>query len=325
MDKFDMIEQAKQDALKGVSLSRDTLVQFLSWNPESQEVLVLRQAAREVAAKISRNRAFLWAAIGLDSKPCAMNCDFCSLGEAWGLIKEEVELTEEEILSYAREYVAGGVRWIVLRTTQFYGFERLLQVARKIRREVPGEYELGANIGEFDLAMATKMHEAGLEFVYHSVRLGEGKDTRFSVDERMKTLEAVKESALKLVYLVEPIGPEHSVDEIADAILLINDCDASVTGAMERVPVPGTPLGKFPGITEERLAQIVAVTRLGSGSAEDICAHQPSRLAMASGANVAVVERGAIPREGGMMSAKEWNGFDADMAKDWFSNQSYQV
>jgi biotin synthase len=94
---------------------------------------------------------------------------------------------------------------------------------------------------------------------------------------------------------------------------------------MERVPVPGTPLGEFPGITEEKFAQIVAVTRLGSGKTEDICAHQPSQMAMASGANVAVVEKGAIPREGGMISAKEWNGFDASKAKGWFSNQSYQI
>lgn len=323
---MDLIKRAKKSALSGEILDRESIIYLLKIDPGSEECEELGQAAREVASAVCKDRAYLWGAIGIDYKACPMNCNYCSLGEEWGIVKDESELREDEIIDIVRKYVKESVRWIVLRTTQFYSLDKLIDLAKKIRQTVPGQYELGANAGEFDGETAQKMFNAGLEFVYHSLRLREGMDTKFNPHDRLATLEAVKNSPLKLVSLVEPIGIEHTNEEIADSFLNIMKYKAVVTGGMKRVPVRGTPLGELSALPEERLAQIVAVTRLAAGfNAPDICVHQASERAFKWGANVAVVETGAIPRDTCCSSKDEWNGFDPDTAKKWFNCYNYQV
>lgn len=326
MENRRLIDEAKASALAGKILDRERIIALLNIDPETEEGELLGQAAREVASVVCKDRAYLWAAIGLDYRACPMDCGFCSLGASWGFVQDEVEYSDEEVIAQVRKFAGDGVRWIVLRTTQFYDLYKLIALAQKIKKAVPGEYELGVNVGEFDEEIAQRMVEAGLEFVYHSVRLGEGRDTKFDPRERMATLNAVKNSPLKLVYLVEPIGVEHSNEEMADCFLTAMKYNAVVTGGMERVPVKGTPLGDFPALPERRLAQIVAVTRLAAGfHAPDICVHRGSELAMSWGANVTVVETGAIPRDNCCSAQGEWNGFDAKTAAEWFHRQGYQV
>ncbi len=326
MNTIELIERAKESALSGKLLDRDSIVALLEIDPESKECQLLGKAAREAASAICGDRAYLWAAIGLDYKACSMNCNYCSLGEEWGLVTEETEYTEDEILQLVRQFVDQGVRWIVLRTTEYYSLDRVMEISKKIKEKVKGEYELGLNVGEFDEKLAGRMTGVGLEFVYHTLRLREGIDTKFDPADRLATLKAVSESSLNLVSLVEPLGVEHTNEEIADNFLIAMKYGAAVTGCMERVPVKGTPLGELPAVSEKRLAQVIAVTRLAAGSlAPDICVHRASELAMEWGANVTVVETGAIPRDVGCSSKAEWRGFDPAAAKRWFESKGYQV
>lgn len=326
MKALELIEKAKDSALKGRVLDRESIISLLQIDPESEECQLLGDAARSVATEICSDRAYLWAAIGVDFKPCPMNCDYCSLGEKWGIVKEERVLEEREVIELVSQFIKQGVRWIVLRSTQFYSLDKLLELSALIRKEVQGDYELGLNVGEFDERIALRMTDAGLGFVYHTLRLREGVNTRFDPDERLATLEAVKKSPLKLVYLVEPLGIEHTNEEIADSFLTAMKYGASVTGCMERIPVPGTPLGELPAISERRLAQVIAVTRLAAGiHAPDICVHRASMLAMEWGANVTVVETGAVPRDTCCSSKENWKGFTPEAAKEWFESCDYQV
>lgn len=326
MDSLALVRKAKEEALAGKLLDRDTIIALLDIDPWSKAGEYLGQAAREVAAAVCKNRAYLWAAIGLDFRACPMSCNFCSLGEHWGLVGEEREFSETDIVRAVEEYVRDGVRWIVLRTTQFYDLEKLIELVPRIRETVPGSYQLVLNVGEFDAAVAARMARAGVEYVYHTVRLREGIDTKFNPVERMATLRAVNSSPLQLVYLVEPVGVEHTNEEIANAFLTAMQFGAVVTGAMARVPVTGTPLGRLPVVAPERLAQIAAVTRLAAGyRAPDICVHPASKLALQWGANVTVVEKGAIPREAGCHTGSCWQGFDAATAKEWFAACGYRV
>jgi len=255
-----------------------------------------------------------------------MNCDFCSLGEKWGIVRETRSYDARETVAQVREYAEAGVRWIVLRTTEFYSQDALGDMIRTIRTEVPGDYEIGLNIGEFDLAKANWLADCGVDFIYHSLRLGEGKDTRFDPKVRLSTLQAVKDSPLKLVFLVEPVGIEHKNEEIADLILLTAQYGAIVSGSMARIPVAGTPLGVHPQVSDARMAQIIAVTRLACGSCvPDICIHPGTRLAMEFGANVTVIETGSVPRDTCCCSGGKWNQFDAAHAKELFVQAGYTV
>ncbi|UWG97606.1 MAG: radical SAM protein [Candidatus Dehalobacter alkaniphilus] len=323
MTDLELIDFAKQNALAGKTLDKASIVQLLSIQPDSPADKALGKAAREVAASVTGNRGYLWGAIGLDAVPCSMNCEFCSLGEKWGIVQESKKISDEEIMAKVKQFAEIGASWIILRTTEFYDLKKLGTFAARIKKKVPGQYLLGINVGEFDLETANYLYKSGVDIVYHTVRLGEGKNTRFSIEERLETIRAIRESPLQLAFSVEPVGIEHTNEEIADLIVVACENGSVQTGGMARIPVKGTPLGDLPQVSDERMAQIGAVIRLANGQG-DVCIYPPSEQALEKGANVLIIETGAIPRDSDCYSEKEWKQFSADKARAWFDKHGFQ-
>jgi len=322
---WNIIDKAGEDCISGKGIKKDTMITLLNLDPSSKEAAYLRKTANRAAHVITDNSAYLWGAIGIDFVPCSMNCKFCSFGEKWGIIKDEVIYSEEEIIEQVKDYADSGIRFIVLRTTEFYNIDDLCRKIKKIKHAIKGGYELILNVGEFDSKTACKIHEAGVSGIYHAIRLREGTDTPFDPDVRENTMKAVKDSPLKLISLVEPVGNEHTADELANNFIRIMNHDACISGAMARIPVAGTPLGDTSMITEERIAQLTAVFRLAaSKKIPDICVHPCSEMTAMAGANVAVIEKGAIPRDDKFMN-NEWKSLTADRAKKMFDSSGYEV
>jgi len=308
------ISRAKELALSGKRLSRDLMIALLNIEENSPEFFQLGEAAREVSVAVTKNRAYLWGAIGMDFSPCAKSCDFCSLGEKWGIASAEdsYKMDSDEVIKRVSDYVNSGVRWIALRTNHFYNHEQLVNLVKDIRSQIPGDYELGLNIGDFDGLYADELYVAGANFAYHALRLREGVDTPFDRAERIATMSAINQSGLYLTHMVEPVGVEHTNEELADLYNIILDHNTRVSGVIARIPVAGTPLGVYPQISEARLAHIVAFTRLASaGIVEDIFALPSSQQAVSFGANVAVLDSGAIPRASNFVK-EGWRGITRD-------------
>lgn len=319
-----LILEAERQTLNKQPLSREAILALLALDPDSPEAVFLGQAARRVATKVSGNKGKVWAAIGIDYRPCPMNCKFCSFGEDFGAISDSSCLSDEEVIAYAKAFAEEGAEWLSLRTTESYGAKELNNLASEIKNQVGDRLKLVANTGEVNAHAAKDLEAAGFSVAYHVVRLREGSDTPFDPNERLKTLDEIRDSDLDFAALVEPVGSEHTNEEIADSLIRDLDYNVKISGAMARVPVPGTPLGDIAPISEKRLAQIIAVTRLAAGyRAPDICVHPPSVLAMEMGANVVVVDVGAVPRSTAV-SDKAWKGFDVKTAKEWFARAGYR-
>ncbi len=322
---MNQIQRAKEKALKGIPLTEEEIISLLEIPLGSKEDQELRIAARDVAREKTKNTAYIWCAIGADFDICPMNCKFCSFGEDWKIVKKKVRYTTKEIIEKARTFIEGGTRFVVLRTTEFYQIPKLLTIVKKMRKEIPGDYEIILNTGELDMTISNLMFEEGVNGIYHACRIREGIDTPFEVSTRRNTMKNVMRSKLDLISLVEPIAPEHTNEEIAKNFLNIVDCKASISGAMARIPVKGTPLGDTEMISESRLAQIIAVLRLSGGNiVEDICVHPVSLEALQSGANIMVVETGAVPRDD-KLEESNWNGLDLKKAHELFEKAGYQV
>lgn len=320
-----IIDKAKDAALNGIPLTRDEIIKLLEIPLNSDEDKLLREAAYEVAIKKCNNKAYIWSAVGADYAPCLMNCKFCSFGKKWKIVKKPVHYSTKQIVDKVRMFVDEGAKYIVLRTTEFYSIPKLLEIVKVIREEVQGDYEVIFNTGELDMTISNLMVESGVNGVYHACRLREGIDTPFDPWDRKNTMNNVRRSGLKLISLVEPIGVEHTNEEIADNFLEILKCEAAISGAMARIPVPGTPLGEFEKISDSRLAQIIAVLRLAGGSVvKDICVHPATLEALKSGANIMVVETGAIPRDVNC-EADSWHGMDMEKARNLLKEAGYIV
>ena len=111
-----------------------------------------------------------------------MNCKFCSFGTEWGLVKDEIIYTKEEVIEMARAYVEAGVTTLTLRSTEFYDLATLTEWLHDIREAVPGNYMINLNVGEMTPAMAEAAYQAGATSAYHVIRMREGVDTPLSVE-----------------------------------------------------------------------------------------------------------------------------------------------
>lgn len=320
------IDRLAADSLNGKTMDRQDIIDLIRPDPLSEEVKYLRAKAHEVAKKITDNTAFLWGAMGIDYTVCEMNCKFCTFGRAWGIVEEDKFYSHEEIEKQMKEYLDAGVHYIVLRTTEAYSVNELCNKVTLLRKTFPGTYEFIVNIGDFNETTAKQLHEAGVDGVYHALRLREGIDTDFNPDMRKATMNAVQNSPLQLISLVEPVGIEHTPEELADNFLSILSHGAIISGIMARVPVKGTPLGDaHEMISEDRIAQLTAVFRLAGGKeTPNICTHPLSKAAADSGANVFVVETGAVPRDDQLID-EMWHHRTPTGATEIFNQAGYTV
>ena len=319
------IQEAKQKALDCICLTKEEIIKLLEIPLDSEEDKLLRKAAYDVAMKKTTGRGYIWSAVGADYAPCLMNCKFCSFGDKWKIVKKPVHYSTKEIIEKAKVFVENGAKYIVLRTTEFFSIPKLIEIVKKMRKEVPGDYEVIFNTGELDMTISNLMVESGVDGVYHACRLREGIDTPFDPWDSKNTMSNVHRSGLKLISLVEPIGIEHTNEEIAENFLEILKYEAFISGAMARIPVPGTPLGEIEKISDKRIAQIIAVLRLSGGNiVKDICVHPVTLEALKSGANVMVVETGAIPRDTAC-EKESWNGVDMQRANELLKEAGYKV
>jgi biotin synthase len=311
--------------LDGEMVGRAELITLLSVDAESDAVQPIYEAGREAARRFVNNEARLWASLGLNFAPCPMSCSFCAFGEKWGVVKTAGEMPHEQALAWAVKFAQAGMKWLSLRTTEDYPLDKLCELAHRIGEATENGIELVANTGEFDAEGSRRLREAGFTTIYHVMRMREGIDTGIPPEDRRKTLAAIRDSDLKLAFLIDPIGPEHNAEELADTFLCALEYGATLSGAMARVPIPGTPLAHYGQIGDRKLALITAVTRLvGGPRVPDICVHPHSELAVRAGANTVVVETGAVPRDTEEIDV-EWQGFTCEKAWSLMAAAGYQT
>jgi biotin synthase len=111
-------------------------------------------------------------------------------------------------------------------------------------------------------------------------------------------LKNFQEAGLSVGTCVEPVGPEHANEELADMILFTASLNPAYSGAGRRISIPGTKMAEKGMISELRMAQIVAVTRLGMPrTVLGNCTHEPCTLGGLAGATLFWAESGANPRD----------------------------
>lgn len=281
------------------TLSQDEIVSMLTINPASREAMTLMAESSRIAREITGNTAEVHGQFALNLSPCPINCEFCAFSSKYGIFKEKKELSIDECVAYAKAFDDTPENASVfLMTTANYDFGKLIETAAEVRKNLRPETMMIANVGDMTLEKAQKMKDAGFNGTYHAIRMGEGNKTKAPVKQRMETIRNFQEAGLIVGTCVEPIGPEHSNEEIAEKILLAASFDPAFSGAMRRINIPGSSLEQYGMITELRLAQIVAVTRIATPfSVKGNCTHEPNILGASSGANLLWAEVGGNPRD----------------------------
>ena len=293
------LEHVLEKALAREALSRQEAAWLLrEVDPRSPEMYVLMGAANQLTRESSGNRGEIHAQIGVNVAPCPHSCGFCSFAAQAGVFKERLDMSPDEAAARAKRFAAEGANAIYLMTTGNYDFDRFLEVAEAVRASIPAEVPLVANIDDLGLNEAQRLLKAGFQGAYHAIRMGEGRDTGIPPERRLATMRAILQAGLRLAYCVEPIGPEHTVEEIVEKTFIGKEYGVWFSGAMRRIPVAGTALASRGTISELELAKIVAVVRLVmDDSVRAHCTHEPNLPSLLAGANLVWAESGSNPRD----------------------------
>jgi biotin synthase len=289
--------EISEKALAGAVLDAAAIEALYALETFTPEAAYVQWAGRRMSAEASGGVAEIHAQIGLNASPCPMNCHFCSFAACNKLRQSAVEIPLAEVREYAKIYEDQGANLILLLMTANYSFDRFLEAAAEVRRVIRPELPLLANTGDFDLPAAREMKKAGINGIYHAIRLGEGKLTGIKPETRRRTIAAAQAAGLKLCTCVEPVGPEHTAAELTEATLLCRELDPVFSGAGKRVAVPGSLLEKNGMCSEARMALYVAVYRLATGRGCALNCSGHSMLTAQAGANIAWAEVGTNPRD----------------------------
>jgi len=281
---------------------------------DSLEIEVTRSIANAVQRKRYNNEAILLGQIGIDVFPCPGKCAFCAFGEGHTNFAES-HLTIEEVIQRAHSFADGNDLFaLFLMAMHTYDFDRLLNIVKVVRTEIPAHTQIVINIGDFDLVQALELKTAGVNGAYHVLRLREGEDTALDPTQRRQTFATIRDAGLDFYYCCEPIGPEHSPEELVEQLFVGIEYGCFQHATMRRVAVPGSPLAARGQITEYRLAQItavVALATLNSPNTKNFAVHEPNLIGLTSGANVVYAETGINPRD---TAADTAGGRGLDMA-----------
>ncbi|MEN6403751.1 MAG: radical SAM protein [Armatimonadia bacterium] len=291
------VEQIIAGALAGEPVTREQAIRLLTdVECNSLEMAVLCGAADRLSRQRAGNLGEVFSQIGINCGHCTKECDFCVLRSVEG----EARMTEEQAVEQALAFVNAGANTVGLMVTADYPFEGFLEMGRAVRKAIPAGFPIVGNVGDFDAVQAGELVSAGYTAVYHVIRLREGIDTRIDPQLRRLTLLAARSAGLDVSYCLEPIGPEHSPEELVDALLLGREFTPTSMATMRRIAVPGTPLASRGQISEAEQARAQAVITLVASSWPNlmmVSAHEPSKQLLRAGANRVTAEAGVNPRD----------------------------
>ncbi len=312
--KIDNILTKAQDL---AGLEESEACALLRLNLESREVYALMETANRISRELFGQKGETHFHIGVNVEPCPFNCRFCSLAATAGVFHESIEFSEDEIVSWARSAQACSADAINVMTTGTYELASLMELARVLKTEV--NTPLVANTRDISHREGEQLLDAGFSGFYHALRLGEGRDTPFTVEKRLHTIEVIRDVGLLWMNCVEPVGPEHSPEEIAHLMVLARKHGATYSGVMRRVNFPGSPLESVGMISERELARMVAVSRLVMGNIPKAhCTHEPHSASLLAGANLFFPEVGASPRDR-IADTGKGRGRSVDMCRRLFT------
>lgn len=279
------------------TILKKTILSQLEIIEESTEWYELLQKADTWARKEFNNTGTIFAQIGFDAQPCPVNCAFCALAEDATCFTESHILDTQSLTKYVNSLLKDGINELFLMTTASFDANLFLTYAQLVRSLIPKEMRLIANTKDFDLDYAEKLKHVGFTGVYHICRLGEGIDTAITTENRIKTLDAVRKSGLELYYCIEPIGPEHTNEQIATEIIRAAEYNTPVMAVMKRISVFGTKMYEWGEISAQRLATICAIAVLNVKPQRAMGVHEPEKLCLTAGANQLYTEYGKNPRD----------------------------
>ncbi|MDR2295279.1 MAG: hypothetical protein LBD95_00635 [Clostridiales Family XIII bacterium] len=287
-------------AYAGISPGRADCAHMLAFDENSLESQIMRAVATDIVRGGNDNSAVILGQIGLEMAPCPGNCGFCSFGKDHTSLAS-YRVGDEDFVAKLTDFTKDDDLYgLYLMCMHEYDLDFFLDRVKLAKQLIKGSTQLLSNVGDSDADAFLEMKKAGVTGVYHVCRLGEGCVTALDPERRLKTMRGALDAGLQIFSCLEPIGPEHTIEQLVDNMFIGIELGCTQHAAMRREPVPGSPLAGRGQISNLRLGQITAVVALATFSMPTmtyIGVHEPTEIGYVSGANVATAETGVNPRD----------------------------
>ena len=312
-------------SLAGKTMEAAEIKQLFSFPAISEESYYIQYAARILNQELNDGLAEVHGQVGIISGPCPCNCQFCSFAASNRIFHQQRQESWENIRKQCLDLETAGANAIYLMGTAALPFQGFLEIASRVRRQLRPETVMIANIADFGYQEALALKAAGLTGVYHALRLGEGQVTRISPARRRESMQSARQAGLKLGTCVEPVGPEHSVDELVEKTLLTREMGAVFSGAARRIDIPGSPLAVHGMSSKAQMALTVAVVALATGQGvAGNCTHEPDITGVMAGASLLWAESGSNPRDT-CEATENHRGFSVSRCMEIFREAEVEV
>ena len=225
-----------------MNFSKQEILNLLTLEFSEFEKTVM-QPARELYRK-GENRLYASAMLGFDNI-CKNQCLYCGM-RAGSKGVERYRMTPQEVLAAVSQAVAMGVDRIFLISGEdpSYGFDALLKITEGVKGM---GLHLSLACGELDLSQYGELKAAGadeyvLKFEMSDPDTFDRLNPSTNFRRRMKGIEAIRESGMKLASGNIVGFPGQSLEQLANDILLMKKLEISWAPIIPYLPAVGTPL-----------------------------------------------------------------------------------
>lgn len=273
------------------------ILKLLAIDCHSEDLYHLLSASNALSRRVFNNIGYVFVQLGLNAEPCSGNCLFCSMGKDHFSIDSRWRKSSQDVVQDVLALNKQKVDDVFLMSTVDYPLNDYISIVESVKPHLGTDMRLVANVGDFDISDAQALKKAGVTGVYHVNRLREGIDTSIDPEQRERTIDALRSADLELYYCIEPIGAEHSYEEILYEIRHAQQLQPEVMAVMRRVTVENTPMAGHSSISAIELTKIAAVTNLVVRPKRAMNLHETEQMSLLAGVNQLYAEFGANPRD----------------------------
>lgn len=258
------IETLCQKAIATGMLTESECIEMLRYDEGSPESELIIKTADRLIREGNGNTCSIGVQIGVITGPCIADCGFCGFATSTTSADDYVMPARvlREYLEHVTEY--DDVESVSLMTIHNYDFDDLMDAVDTAMGTVSSDVSVCVNTGDVTPEEARELKRAGVRRAYHSLRIDEGEDTRLNPLDRFNTIRTLSSAGIETITCVEPIGPEHLVDEIVGRFHSARKSGCSRCSVGRRVDVPGTRMHGMGEISPRRLDQIRSALLLSS-------------------------------------------------------------
>ena len=225
----------------------------------------LTRGADLLRAHFSGDQVDLCTIINGRSGLCGENCKFCTQSTHHHTSCEVYELLETDvILREALSNEKEGVNRFAIVTSgrgpSDSDFEKIVDTYKVLREKC--RLELCTSLGFLTLEQFKRLREAGVERYHNNIetsrRYFSEICTSHSFDDKIENIKRAKQAGLA-VCSGGIIGMGENWDDRIDMAVTLSELGIDSIPINSLMPIPGTPLGHLPRLTEDEILRTVAI------------------------------------------------------------------